>query len=91
MSVTKLSISLDPELEQAIRAAAGEASVSSWVAEAARRQLRQQAGGHVRADFQLAQTGGVCGSNPSEFVWGGENGLNALQAVAQADFTQNGA
>lgn len=52
MSVTKLSISLDPELEQAIRAAAGEASVSSWVAEAARRQLRQQALREAVAHFE---------------------------------------
>lgn len=52
MSVTKLSISLDPDLEQAIRAAAGEASVSSWVAEAARRQLRQQALREAVAHFE---------------------------------------
>jgi hypothetical protein len=41
---TKLSISFESELEQAIRsaAAAGEQSVSSWIAEAAQQKLRSE-------------------------------------------------
>jgi predicted transcriptional regulator len=42
--VEKMSISLDPELGQAVREAATkeDTSVSAWLAEAARAQLRQE-------------------------------------------------
>ncbi len=45
MKVDKLSISLDPELGDAVRAAASRSgmAVSAWLAGAARRQLREQA------------------------------------------------
>jgi citrate lyase beta subunit len=45
MKVDKLSISFDPELGDAVRAAAAQAGqpVSSWLAEAAASKLRAQA------------------------------------------------
>ena len=41
--VAKLSISLDDDLYQRLRADAGDAGVSAWLAEAARLRLRAQA------------------------------------------------
>ena len=52
MSVTKLSVSLDPNLEQEIRKAAGAGSVSSWLAAAARRLLRAEALAGAVADYE---------------------------------------
>jgi len=45
MGVEKLSVSLDLELGEAVRASAGDSneSVSAWLAEAARARLRREA------------------------------------------------
>ena len=54
MKVDKMSISLDPQLGDAIRASAGrlDSSVSAWLAEAARIRLRQEALEELMADWQ---------------------------------------
>jgi hypothetical protein len=71
MSTTKLSISFEKELEQAIRsaAAAGDQSVSSWIAEAAQRKLQfERLGEAVRA-------------------WEAENGALTADELEQASRT----
>jgi hypothetical protein len=54
MKVEKMSISMDPELGDDVRAAAQRAgtSVSAWVAEAAAARLRRQALGDFLASWQ---------------------------------------
>ncbi len=54
MKVDKLSISLDPELGDAVRAAASRSgmAVSAWLAGAARRKLREQALTEFLAEWQ---------------------------------------
>ena len=58
MAVDKLSVSFEPELGEAIRAAAEaeDASVSAWLAEAARDRLRNLALG-VALDELIAESG----------------------------------
>lgn len=57
MAVEKLSVSLDPELSDDIRAAAGDSdqSVSAWLADAARERLRQLALEHALAEILEAE------------------------------------
>lgn len=43
MRVAKFSVSLDDELYERVRASAGEAGVSGWLAEAASSRLRAEA------------------------------------------------
>lgn len=54
MKVDKLSISIDPELGDAVREAAGRSgmAVSAWLADAARRKLREQALTEFLAEWQ---------------------------------------
>jgi hypothetical protein len=58
MAVDKLSVSFEPELGEAIREAAEaeDATVSAWLAEAARDRLRNLALG-VALDELIAETG----------------------------------
>lgn len=58
MAVDKLSVSFEPELGEAIRAAAEaeDATVSAWLAEAARDRLRNLALG-VALDELIAESG----------------------------------
>jgi hypothetical protein len=55
MRVEKLSISLDPDLGEDVRAAAEEAgvSVSAWLASAAAAQLRRKALGDFLRTWQM--------------------------------------
>ncbi len=54
MKVDKLSISIDPDLGDAVREAAGRSgmAVSAWLADAARRKLREQALTEFLAEWQ---------------------------------------
>jgi hypothetical protein len=52
-------------------------------------QLRQQLRGNERPNLNLALTGGVGGVDPGEFLRSWQDGLNALQAVTQADFADD--
>ncbi len=54
MKVDKLSISIDPDLSDAVREAAGRSgmAVSAWLADAARRKLREQALTEFLAEWQ---------------------------------------
>jgi hypothetical protein len=54
MKVEKLSISFDPDLGDAVRAAAAQAGkpVSSWLAEAAASKLRSEALARFLADWE---------------------------------------
>lgn len=58
MAVEKFSVSLDPELSRALRAAAEEedVSVSAWIAEAARQRLRNHMLG-IALDEIIAEQG----------------------------------
>jgi hypothetical protein len=69
MKVDKLSISFEPELGDAVRAAAARAGqpVSSWLAEAAASKLRAQA----LADFLAS--------------WESEHGVLTPEEVARAE------
>jgi hypothetical protein len=69
MKVDKLSISFDPELGDAVRAAAAQAGqpVSSWLAEAAASKLRAEA----LADFLAS--------------WETEHGVLAPAEIARAE------
>lgn len=42
MTTSRLAISLDSELAEQIRAAAGDGTISGWLAEAAERRLRSE-------------------------------------------------
>lgn len=42
MPVERLAVSFDPDLVAAVRTAAAEESISSWLADAARRKLRAE-------------------------------------------------
>ncbi|MNS56894.1 hypothetical protein D3C72_897670 [compost metagenome] len=53
-------------------------------------QLRQQVRRHERADFQLTQAGRVRAANPRFLAGRGQDGADALQAVAQTDFADHG-
>jgi hypothetical protein len=53
-------------------------------------QLGQQAGGHKRAHLDLTLPGSVCGTYPFALSRCGQNGLDALQAIAKAHFTDDG-
>ena len=53
-------------------------------------QLRQQARRNERADLDLALAGRVCVADPFDFLRGRQHARNALQPVAQADFTNDG-
>lgn len=57
VGVAKLSISLDDDLYRRLRADAGDAGVSAWLAEAARLRLRTQALHAAAAEIAEA-TGG---------------------------------
>ncbi|MNR42397.1 hypothetical protein D3C85_1609070 [compost metagenome] len=48
--------------------------------------LRQQARRHERSDFHVAHTGGVGGVDPVAFGGRRHDRLQALQAIAHADF-----
>jgi hypothetical protein len=52
-------------------------------------KLRQQPRGHERADLDLALAGGVRVADPLELPRSGQRTREALQAVAQADFTDD--
>jgi len=54
VKVDKLSISIDPDLSDAVREAAGRSgmAVSAWLADAARRKLREQALTEFLAEWQ---------------------------------------
>ena len=53
-------------------------------------QLRQQFfRRHERAHLDLALAGGVGGVDPGQLLRGGQNGLDALQPVTQADFAND--
>jgi hypothetical protein len=69
MKVDKLSVSLDPELGDAVRSAAAQAGkpVSSWLAEAAASKLRAEA----LADFVDS--------------WEAEHGVLTPEEVARAE------
>ncbi len=69
MKVDKLSISLEPELGDAVRAAAAQAGkpVSSWLAEAAASKLRAEA----LAEFLAS--------------WESEHGVLSREEVARAE------
>jgi len=69
MKVDKLSISFEPELGDAVRAAAAQAGqpVSSWLAEAAASKLRAEA----LAEFLAS--------------WESEHGVLACEEVARAE------
>ena len=54
-------------------------------------ELRQQPCGNERAHLDLALAGGVGGANPGLLALGRQHRANALQAVAQADFADDGA
>jgi hypothetical protein len=53
-------------------------------------QLGQQARGHEGADFDLALAGGVGVAYPLLLAFGGQHGLDALKAIAQADLADDG-
>lgn len=55
--MAKISISLDDDLYERLRAAAGDAGVSAWLAEAASARLRTEALHEAAATIALA-TGG---------------------------------
>ena len=55
--MAKISVSLEDELYQRVRAAAGEAGVSSWLADAASARLRAETSSAVAAEIAGA-TGG---------------------------------
>ena len=42
MTVARLAISLDADLERDVRRAAGKESISAWIADAARKKLRSE-------------------------------------------------
>jgi len=69
MKVDKLSISFDPELGDAVRAAAAQAGkpLSSWLAEAAASKLRAEA----LADFLAG--------------WEAEHGVLTAEEIARAE------
>ena len=69
MKVDKLSISFDPELGDAVRAAAAQAGkpLSSWLAEAAASKLRAEA----LADFLAG--------------WEAEHGVLTAEVIARAE------
>ena len=52
MTAARLAISVDPQLAKEIRRAAGERSISAWLADAARRQLRANRLGEVVSDWE---------------------------------------
>ena len=53
-------------------------------------QLGQQACGDKGADFDLALAGSVGVAYPFLLALGGQHGLDALQAIAQADLADDG-
>jgi hypothetical protein len=81
MKVDKMSISFDPELGDAVRAAAAETGkpLSSWLAEAAASKLRAEALARFLEDWQ-AEHGAL---TPAEIAKAEQElGLRAADAVA---------
>lgn len=94
MTVRKLSISVPPDLGEAITAAAVKAglSVSSWVATAATRQLEETAGqaeGHAAALELVAAYESEHGPLPDESRRRARMALSELGVLNDSDRTRS--